>query len=413
MEGEIASMQYLAANWREHTEEWDPNDIRYSRSADIYIQRQDSMVLSVVKDCYEFSHGAHGAGWYESTNLNTQTGEEIPIDSVITDFTCLSAILEEELQEQYPHLEDVSMAEKIEKYIITDDSGYDYSLAWTLEYDGVRFYFGHYEVGVGYGGGRQSVNLLYSEYPELFNSMYFEGVQDDFVVPFSNSHCYGADLNEDGITEYITVSQDYESKSSAGYYTHYIVQLDDVVWNQEENYNYLRTFLVRNGEQHYLYIARGLRGEQNLLSPLTVFAVTANTIDYVGEFEGELQYFSNSSSFQICRPIDFLGSYNVIMECCVDDTGMPVAIQDRHIIADEVVLTSTAEIEAELIDEDGNLLGTSYVFPAGTRFTLKVTNAESHVEAETSDGRRCILYVNQGTTTMVNGYDATTVFDLE
>lgn len=211
MESKIASMQYLAADWREHLEEWDPNDIWYSRSEDIYIQRQDSMVLSVVKDCYEFSHGAHGAGWYESTNLNTQTGEEIPIDSVITDFTSLPIILEEELQEQYPHLEDVSMAEKIEKYIITDDSGYDYSLAWALEYDGVRFYFGHYEVGVGYGGGRQSVNLLYSEYPELFNSMYFEGVQDDFVIRLSPFRSCNIDLNEDGITEYITVSQDYES----------------------------------------------------------------------------------------------------------------------------------------------------------------------------------------------------------
>ena len=152
--------------------------------------------------------------------------------------------------------------EKIEKYIITDDSGYDYSLAWTLEYDGVRFYFGHYEVGVGYGAGRHSVNLLYSEYPELFNSMYFEGVQDDFVICLSPFSCCNIDLNEDGITEYIIVYPDYESKSTAGY-THYIVQLDDIVWNQEENYNYLRTFLVREGEQYYLYIMCGLRGEQN------------------------------------------------------------------------------------------------------------------------------------------------------
>ena len=49
-------------------------------------------------------NGAHGNTWYESTNLNTQTGEEIPIDSVITDFSNLSTILEAELQEKYPYL---------------------------------------------------------------------------------------------------------------------------------------------------------------------------------------------------------------------------------------------------------------------------------------------------------------------
>lgn len=407
------AMQEVIEYWRESradAEEREQNRIVHERTVRIHIQRQDSMVLSVLKKCYRYMNGAHGNTWYESTNLNTQTGEEIPIDSVITDFSNLSTILEAELQEKYPYLENMSMAERIENYIIVDDSGYDYSLAWTLEYNGVRFFFGHYEATGTYALGSQFVTLLYSEYPELLNPMYFENVQDDFVINFDFFYCYDADLNEDGITEYITVSPCFECTDSTNSVCdeHYIVQVDDVVCWQEGNGYYLNTFLVRDGEQQYLYVQH-----TEDIKFISVFEISDESVSLVGELEGEIEQFSNSSFFQIRQAVDLLGSFNVIMDCCIDDNGMPVAIQDRYTIVDEFVLTSTAEIEAELIDENGNLLGISYMFPVATEFTLNVTDGENYVEATTSDGQRCILYVESGTTTMVNGYDAVTVFDLE
>jgi len=77
---------------------------------------------------------------------------------------------------------------------------------------------------------------------------------------------------------------------------------------------------------------------------------------------------------------------------------------------------SLVEIPAELVDEQGNLLGTTYTFPAGTEFTLIRTDGETYVDAKTGDGKYCRLYTEPAELCdyhpTVNGLDAETCFGI-
>ena len=52
------------------------------------------------------------------------------------------------------------------------------------------------------------------------------------------------------------------------------------------------------------------------------------------------------------------------------------------------------DITAELVDEEGNLLGTTYTFPAGTEFAFIRTDCKTYEDAKTGDGRYCRLYID-------------------
>ena len=77
-----------------------------------------------------------------------------------------------------------------------------------------------------------------------------------------------------------------------------------------------------------------------------------------------------------------------------------------------MVLTSITDMTVDLIDEEGNLLGSTYTFPAGTTYRFIATDGSSFVDVEMSDGQRGRLYVTSGWPIMVNGIDAEELFEM-
>ena len=72
-----------------------------------------------------------------------------------------------------------------------------------------------------------------------------------------------------------------------------------------------------------------------------------------------------------------------------------------------------------LLDEAGNLTGSTYTFPAGTEFTFIRTDCKTYEDAKTGDGRYCRLYIDWPSEEedeyyyyhpTVNGLDAETCF---
>ena len=111
-------------------------------------------------------------------------------------------------------------------------------------------------------------------------------------------------------------------------------------------------------------------------------------------------------------------------ECYVGPGGMLVSYEEVHSIdreydTREYDYISLVDITAQLLDEEGNLLGSTYTFPAGTEFTFIRTDCKTYEDAKTGDGRYCRLYIDWPSEEedeyyyyhpTVNGLDAETCF---
>ena len=399
-------------NWaRDEYKEFGPDMFMgpYVAESDMYIRRADNQVLSVAESCFAYAGGAHGNSYYTSVNFDVQTGEEISLESVITDMDSLPVILATEIQDKYKDLtfwsEDLSSL--LQEYITPSDPQYMYHFTWTLDYQGVTFYFSDYELG-SYADGRQEVMVTYSEYPHIFNDKYFENVDDNYVVELlDNWNGSDMDLNDDGVTDYVCVNKnysvDYDMCES------FSVTVNGNTFTHDTYYFDLWTYFVKAEDKNYLYVQR--RAESDFQS-VSVFEITENSVEYMGDFSNTVNHFTNSKNFKVSKRMDLLSTYFGVVDCTIGEDGLPVEMSSIYSISDEVVLTSTVVIPAKLVDEKGNLSETTVEFPAGTDFQLIATDGATYVDALASDGQRCRFFTTEDWPVTVNGLNAESSFEM-
>ena len=128
---------------------------------------------------------------------------------------------------------------------------------------------------------------------------------------------------------------------------------------------------------------------------IEVLELTGNTLKYVGSHNGGLSDFADPDCFEIYHYEWLYNSSWVSGEFHVGSDGMPV-LNDYYTIgeSERYDYASLLEITAELVDEQGNLLGETYTFPVGTEFWFIRTDCETYVDARTEDGRYCRLYID-------------------
>lgn len=381
----------------------------YVAERDMYLRRADTQVLSVVEACYSYEGGAHGNSYYTSVNFDVQTGEEIALESVITDMNRLPDILATEIQEKYSDLTfwTDDLAGMFQEYITPADTEYPPEFTWTVDYQGVTFYFNDYELG-SYANGRQEVMLSYSEYPEIFDSTYFENVEKNYVVALINSWTgTDLDLNDDGVTDYISVKKNYSVDTD--FCESFDVTVNGNTFTHETYFYDLWTYYVKSGDNNYLYVQRRAESDFECVS---VFKITENSVEYIDDFSGSLGSFTNSMDFKVAKRMDLLSTYFGTADCYVGENGLPVEKNHVYSVTGEVVITSTVPITADLVDEEGNLLGTSHEFPAGTNFQFISTDSETYVDMLTSDGKNCRFYTTPGWPPTVNEMNAESCFEM-
>ena len=95
------------------------------------------------------------------------------------------------------------------------------------------------------------------------------------------------------------------------------------------------------------------------------------------------------------------------------EDGMPVQKEDVYEIKlfEDTPIVSTVDITAELIDENGNLIGETYEFPVGTEYHFRRTDGMTYVDMMTSEGKACRLYTTPAGST-VNGMDVWESFEM-
>lgn len=389
----------------------------YVSEDEMYITRADDKALAAVTENYWYGGGAHGMIGYSAVNFDTQTGNKLEIEDVISNTEALPNALATEMLEQYPHLEEATLnmwEMSLEDYLasyLTPEEVDDITpeFTWTLGYEGVTFYFGAYEIG-SYADGNQVVVLTYNEYPELFNAEYFTSVTQDYAVriaPFWYGEEGFTDLNGDGVMDMIIIDGNYSTEFEM--YSSLDVTVNGNTYSHEAYYYELTSYVVKANGNTYVYVER--LGDSDFKT-ISVFKITESSVEYVGDVDGGIIDFYNSADFGLTKRFDMLSTFSGVAKCYIGDDGMPVEKDSSYEILGEGTLTSTVEITAELVDENGNLLGESKTFPAGTIYAFERTDGMTYVDMLTNDGSRCRLYTTPDYPPTVNGMDAESCFEM-
>lgn len=401
----------LKENTRSEYEEYGAQSFMgpYEYQSRMFVKRADDEALAIEELVYSYEGGAHGNSFFKTYNFDVQTGAEIALENVVIDKDSLPVILETEIIEKYPDLTfwTDSLEELFREYIVPTDTQYPPTFTWTLGYDGVTFYFSDYEIG-SYADGVQQVTLCYNEYPQIFDDRYFKNADENYVIAFDNTwDGMDTDLNGDGVTDYISVTRNYDI--DVDYSESFNVTVNGNTFTQETYCYDLETYLVKSGNRHYLYVQRTV---ENDYQSVCVFEITEISVEYMGEFNGGMTSFTNSADFEVVRRMDVLSTYSALANCYVGEDGMPVEKEGVYQVQDEISITSTVEITADLVDEEGNLIGDSYAFPAGTDFQFMTTDGETFADMLADDGKRCRFYTGTDWPPTVNGMNADESFEM-
>ncbi len=376
-------------------------DAHYSRYANDYIKRADDKSVSILRVSGGFLGGAHPDYYYEAYNIDPATGELISIDDVIKDETGLEKLLWKKLYHDYPDVDFLDMDELPE-------------LVFTLDPDGIAFYFSPYGVSP-YAYGDQVVKVLYDEEPGLFKTDYtMEGAYISYMTDYDNKYALDGDTAQN-----VSVERD----GFDGYYDYSDLNVykdgRKLMDQHDIYYNDLSSFIVHtSGGSDYVYVVAEMENDYKR------FFVCGLDDDNAGEAPLDdrpygYDYYANEEldiygsiyplypdDLTLSVHCDLLSTYNAIGHFVINDDGLPV-LQDEYFTIPYNkyrILESVDELKADLVDEDGRVIEKDAIIPKGEKYSLCRTDGIGLVDAELSDGRMVRMYVSDSYPHVINGY---------
>ena len=216
---------------------------------DIQVRRADSVVLSLLSDSYsdygwiEEFRGVHG------TNYDTQTGQELALNDIVDVNNDLANAVAGELN-SHQWAGDFDYRDAVQAYFA--NTPYD-GFSWTLDYNGVTFYFADGDLEEP-GNGGKTATVSFTQYPALFKEKY-TAVPDAYMVELPMDSSYFTDLDGDGDLEELNVTGYFDS--DVGMYTKFGVYADaDGSYHYEDCFadGFIPYYVKTADGRHYLYL---------------------------------------------------------------------------------------------------------------------------------------------------------------
>ena len=187
MKGEAAALR------RENPSYYHP----FEYDTDVLMRRADTMAVSFLQYDYTSGSGVHGNYAWHGVNLNTATGTLLPLEAIITDQAALAQAICQRLRQDYPQ----SSFEHLEELI--DSRISEGTLNWTLDPQGITFYFNPYEIA-SYAEGLLTATILFKEKPSLFHSTYCD-TPAAYAQPFIGYYPVVTSLKDNGQRDIISL----------------------------------------------------------------------------------------------------------------------------------------------------------------------------------------------------------------
>lgn len=254
---------------------------------DIQVRRADSVVLSLLSDSYS------DCGWIEDfrgmhgTNYDAQTGQELAINDVVDVNNDLADAVANELN-SHQWAGDFDYRDAVQAYFA--NTPYD-GISWTLDYNGVTFYFADGDLEEP-GNGGKTATVSFTQYPELFNEKYM-AVPAAYMVELPLDSSFFTDLDGDGDLEELNITGYFDS--DVGMYTKFGIYADaDGSYHYEDCYaSGFIPYYVKTAEgKHYLYLfCEQDEGSGPIpMTLLVVFDVSGGKLTRVGEMNAAPGY---------------------------------------------------------------------------------------------------------------------------
>lgn len=378
-----------------------PDMVEYTFDRDILVARSDETVLSMAVMEGSYLGGAHPFGMTTGRTYDTQTGKELSLKDVVSDYDGIYEYVKKQLEENYDQSMFFEDYQDTLQKMFYDESGDYGTVQWTISQTGLSIYFNQYDLAP-YVAGSQQVDISFKEQPQLFQSKYVVEKESYSKVIRENSSCF-ADVNGDGKEEEISYSVARDEYGFGGAIT---VTCDGQTFDTAEidkdasdaygaygAYSSEGYVLHTSDGRTYLYLQHL---DDNDYRYVNVFRLDQGRPSYVG-YEGMAWYNTqilDPDSFMLYTRLDVLGTYYGMKRYHVDEAGLPASDDEAYVINESSMLQSTRDLEVTILEENGS--ETEATVPSGTGYTIFRTDGASYADAHLNDGRNCRIQIKEG-----------------
>ena len=385
----------------------------FYNTSEYYVQRADDRILSIREDFGEYYGGVHGMYGTIGHVFDTATGERLTLSDVISDTDVLPAILADKLEEKYPddiHDFNDSVTETLAGYALED-------FKWTLDYQGITFYFDPYELA-SFAAGRLTAVIWFDEHPELFVEKHTEQPESGYIRAIPLGDNIEVDLNgEDGERDNL-----YVQGAPIGEYGEQRLNIyrNEDLYSDPDSFGYeFMPYLVCQNDEFYI-LAESMADNgyttmtvYNLQGEISVSHVLEGTGVHYPPMEWDdnqcdgREVLNDPSCMRLDTMVYMLGSMTG-----TDTYSMEGGSLDRDNIYYTLpetlpALVSKVPLEVYVVEADD-----LEEIPAGTQFHFLRTDNESYVDMRMDDGRECRIEVEyNGWDRTVNGISEFDAFD--
>ena len=378
-----------------------PDMVEYTFDRDILVARSDETVLSMAVMEGSYLGGAHPFGMTTGRTYDTQTGKELSLKDVVSDYDGIYEYVKKQLEENYDQSMFFEDYQDTLQKMFYDESGDYGTVQWTISQTGLSIYFNQYDLAP-YVAGSQQVDISFKEQPQLFQSRYVVEKESYSKVIRENSSCF-ADVNGDGKEEEISYSVARDEYGFGGAIT---VTCDGQTFDTAEvdkdasdaygaygAYSSEGYVLHTSDGRTYLYLQHL---DDNDYRYVNVFRLDQGRPSYVG-YEGMAWYNTqilDPDSFMLYTRLDVLGTYYGMKRYHVDEAGLPASDDEAYVINESSMLRSTRDLAVTILEKNGS--ETEATVPSGTGYTIFRTDGASYADAHLNDGRDCRIQIKEG-----------------
>ncbi|MBQ4572474.1 MAG: DUF3298 domain-containing protein [Clostridia bacterium] len=206
----------------------------YVSTLDVQVRRADSIAVSILED-----YGTEDSRSFNGINYDTESGKELGLADVFIDTSRISATVEKEIMSRIGEDEPFGDTAVVEYFKNTPED----SITWTLDYDGVTFYFNPGDIAPT-NFGVQVVPVTFAKYPDLYNKKYTI-VPDEYIVSLPVSAPFYTDITGDKKTEELIVSGDYDEDTK---FYHAISINSETSEYETEWFSYIEPYYVKTAD---------------------------------------------------------------------------------------------------------------------------------------------------------------------
>ena len=378
-----------------------PDMVEYTFDRDILVARSDETVLSMAVMESSYLGGAHPFCATIGRTYDTQTGKELSLKDVVSDYDGIYEYVKTQLEENYDQSMFFEDYQDTLQKMFYDESGDYGTVQWTISQTGLSIYFNQYDLAP-YAAGSQQVDISFKAQPQLFQSRYVVEKESYTKVIRENNSCF-ADVDGDGKEEEISYSVAHDEYGFGGAIT---VTCDGQTFDTAEvdkdasdaygaygAYSSEGYVLHTSDGRTYLYLQHL---DDNDYRYVNVFRLDQGMPSYVG-YEGMAWYNAqilDPDSFMLYTRLDVLGTYYGMKRYHVDEAGLPASDDEAYVINESSMLRSTRDLAVTILEKNGS--ETEATVPSGTGYTIFRTDGASYADAHLNDGRDCRIQIKEG-----------------